>query len=101
MTAERFCKIALSLEGATEAAHFDRRAFRTRRIFATLAADGASANLCLTPDDQEHWCERLPDAVSPVPNRWGARGWTTVRLNRIDPADLETLLRIAWARATS
>lgn len=101
MSPDSFREIALSLAGATEAAHFDRQAFRTRRIFATLAADGQSANLCLTTNDQEHWCDRLPDAVSPVPNRWGARGWTVVRLDRIDPADLDALLRIAWARATS
>lgn len=98
MTPEIFCKIALSLDGATEAAHFDRRAYRTRKIFATLAADGLTANICLGSDNQEHWCTRLPEAVSPVPNRWGARGWTVVRLDRIDPADLEVLLRIAWAR---
>ncbi len=101
MTPESFRKIALSLDGVTEAAHFDRRAYRTRKIFATLAADGLTAKVCLGSDNQEHWCTRLPEAVSPVPNRWGARGWTVVRLDRIDPADLEVLLRIAWARTAS
>jgi hypothetical protein len=37
-TAADFRRIALSLEGTSEAQHFDRRAFRARVIYATLAA---------------------------------------------------------------
>jgi len=38
-------RIALNLPGAVSAPHFDRTAFKVKRIFATLAADGLSANL--------------------------------------------------------
>jgi hypothetical protein len=46
-------RIALSLEGTAEAPHFDRAAFKVVRIYATLAADGRTANLRFTPDGQE------------------------------------------------
>ena len=76
-TAKDFRRIALSLDGTTEAPHFDRTAFRVRRIYATLAADGKSANLMLTRDEQALKCEVAADAFSPIPNAWGARGATT------------------------
>ena len=44
-------RIALSLEGTTEAPHFDRAAFKVARIYATLAAGGRTANLKLSPDE--------------------------------------------------
>lgn len=91
--------LALGLPGTTEALHFDRRAFRARRIYATVMPTGATSNLYLTPEDQAYWCDLMPDTLSPVPNRWGARGWTEVKLVRIDPADLAVVLRLAWATA--
>jgi hypothetical protein len=42
MTAEEFRDLALALEVTVEIGHFDRRAFRARRIFASLAPDGRS-----------------------------------------------------------
>ncbi len=94
-----FRTLALSCEGTTEALHFDRRAFRRRVIFATLAPDGASANLRLAPDQQAHWCSLLPHALRPVPNNWGARGWTTLDLATLDAAEAALLLRLAWQGA--
>jgi hypothetical protein len=97
MQCDEFGRIALALLGATEVAHFARRAFRVRTIFATVAPDGRTANLRLTPDQQDHWCALLPEVLSPVPNRWGAQGWTEVDLSDLDAADLEVLLRLASA----
>src|SRR6218665_2925693 len=39
-TASEFRAIAMSLPESTEAPHFDRAAFKVKRIYATLAADG-------------------------------------------------------------
>ena len=50
-TARDLRRIALSLDGTVEAPHFDRTAFKVKRIYATLAADGLTANLMLTPDE--------------------------------------------------
>ena len=59
-------RLALSLEGTTEAPHFDRAAFKVTRIYATLAADGKTANLKLSPEEQEFKCMLAPDAFSPT-----------------------------------
>jgi len=37
-------RLAVSLEGTTEAPHFDRIAFKAKRIYVTLALDGKTAN---------------------------------------------------------
>lgn len=92
-------RIALSLEGTTEAPHFDRAAFRVARIYATLDADGLTANLNLTPDEQEFKCMLAPEAFKPLPNKWGASGWTTLVLASLSEDDLRTALVMAYAHA--
>lgn len=101
VSAARFRELALSFEGALEAPHFDRAAFRTqRRIFATLPPDGASANLSLELELQEAVCEALPEAFAPVPGGWGRMGYTTVNLRAVSEADLMRALTEAHARAS-
>jgi hypothetical protein len=91
----------LSLEGTTEAPHFDRTAFKVRRIYATLAADGKSANLMLTPDEQALKCAVAPDAFSAIRNAWGARGATTAKLSALTAAELRNALITAWQHAVT
>jgi hypothetical protein len=98
-SADEFRRIALALDGATEAPHFDRAAFKVARTFATLAADGRTANLNFTPDEQQLKCLTAPEAFQPVPNAWGRQGWTTVTLSKISAAELTTALQIAWRNA--
>jgi hypothetical protein len=98
-TAKNFRRIALSLEGTTEAPHFDRAAFKVRRIYATLAADGKSGNLMLTTDEQALKCEVAPEAFSPIPNAWGARGATTAKLSALTATELHDALITAWRHA--
>jgi hypothetical protein len=100
-TSEDLRRIALSLEGTTEMPHFDRRAFRVRRIYVTLASDGKTANFMFTPEQQEFKCMMLPDAFAPVPNAWGKRGATTAILANLSVAELEHALRTAWSGAVS
>lgn len=94
-------RLALSLDGTTEAPHFDRTAFKTRRIYVTLAPDGETANFMFSPEQQEFKCMMAPEAFAPVPNAWGQRGATTGILSRLSLAELEDALRTAWNRATS
>lgn len=97
VSAESFRELCLSLEDTREAPHFERLAFRTpRRIFATLAADGATANLCLTPDQQAAVAAADP-AFAPLEGAWGRRGWTVVDLRAVRPATLRDA--VAWAHA--
>ncbi len=98
-SAKELREIALSLEGAAEAPHFDRTAFKVARIFATLPPDGLTANLKLAPEEQEFQCMLRPEAFAPVPNAWGAQGWTTVILAAVDEAALRAALELAWRRA--
>jgi hypothetical protein len=74
-TARDLRRIALSLEGTTEAPHFDRTAFKVRRIYATLAADARTANLMLTPDEQALKCTvaRRRSRRSPTPGACAVR----------------------------
>jgi hypothetical protein len=94
-------RLALSLEGTTEAPHFDRTAFKVRRIYVTLAPDGKTANFMFTPEQQEFKCMMAPEAFAPVPNAWGQRGATTAILSRLSLAELEDALLTAWRRAVS
>jgi hypothetical protein len=98
-TARDLCRIALSLDGTIEAPHFDRTAFKVKRIYATLAADGLTANLMLTPDEQALKREVAPEAFSPVPNAWGARGATTAKLKALTVEELRDALALAWRHA--
>jgi hypothetical protein len=94
-------RVALSLQGTTEAPHFDRTAFRAKRIYVTLAADEKTANFMFTPEEQEFKCMMAPEAFVPVPNAWGKRGATTAILSKLTIAELEDALRTAWRCAMS
>jgi hypothetical protein len=98
-TAAEFRRIALSLEGTTEAPHFDRRAFRVARIYVTLAPDGKTANFKFVPDEQELKCTVAPDAFTPIANAWGRQGWTTATLSKLTAAELRNALEMAWRHA--
>lgn len=95
-TAADVRKLALSLEGTTEHPHFERAAFKVRRIYATLAGDGKSLNLKLTPEEQEFKTMLAPEVFTPIPNKWGTSGWTTVDLKVIGKAELKAALEMAW-----
>jgi hypothetical protein len=92
-------RIAASLDGTTSAPHFDRTAFKVARTYATLAPDGASVNLKLLPEEQELQCFIAPGAFSPVPNKWGQQGWTTLSLAALDEDGLRAALTMAWRHA--
>jgi hypothetical protein len=98
-SSSEFRKIAMSLDGVTEAPHFDRQAFKVKRLFATLAGDGTSVNLKFTPDEQEFKVMMAPEAFVPLDNAWGRQGWTMVRLEQIGAEELRAALLLAHAHA--
>ena len=73
-TAKDLRRMALALEGTSEAPHFDRAAFKVARIYVTLAGDGKTANFKFTPDEQEFKCMMAPDAFAPRAERLGQAG---------------------------
>jgi len=98
-TANELRRLALSLDGTSEAPHFERVAFKVARIYVTLAPDGRTANFKFAPDEQEMKCTIAPDAFSPIPNAWGKQGWTTAKLSALSSAELKDALAIAWQHA--
>ena len=99
VTKTEFVELASGLEGTVSAPHFDRTAFRVKRNYATLAADGLTANLKLKPDEQELKCLTHPEAFAPVANAWGKQGWTTATLAQLNMAELRDALEMAWRHA--
>ena len=100
-TSADYRRIAMSLPETTEVPHFDRAAFKVARIYATLAADGKTANFKFTPDEQELKCLTAPEAFAPVPNAWGKQGWTTATLAKLTPGELKSALETAWRHGLS
>lgn len=98
-TAKQLREIALSLDGTTVAPHFDRTAFKRSRIYATLAADGQSANFRLTPEDQAIMTSFHPEVFRPVAGGWGRQGWTTAELTAMTLTQLTSVLETAWNSA--
>src|ERR1041384_315518 len=92
-------RLALALEGTTEAPHFDRAAFKVARIYVTLAADRKTANFKFTPDEQEFKCMIAPEAFAAIPNAWGRQGWTTATLSKLKAAELKAALEMAYQHA--
>ncbi|MES1203574.1 MAG: MmcQ/YjbR family DNA-binding protein [Pseudomonadota bacterium] len=100
MTPARARELALSLADASEVPHFNRTAFRTpRKIFATLANDGADINLMFDGATQEFFCEQAPASFAPVPGGWGKMGATRCDLKKADMKTLLSALKAAHALA--
>jgi hypothetical protein len=100
-TAKDLRRLALELEGTSEAPHFDRAAFKVARIYVTLAADGKTANFKFAPDEQEFACMMAPGAFAPIDNAWGRHGWTAATLSKLSLPELEKALKTAWVHAVS
>lgn len=98
-TGATLSRLALALEGVSSAPHFDRTAFKVKRTFVTLAADGLTANFKFSPDEQQLKCAVHPEAFAPVPNAWGQQGWTIGTLAKLGQDDLASALNIAWRHA--
>jgi hypothetical protein len=94
--AAEFRRIALAFPGVAEYPHFERRAFKARVTFATLAGDEMSANLKFAPDEQALKCAVAPDAFAALDNAWGRRGWTRATLAALSELELKAALEMAW-----
>ena len=89
----------MTLPETVQTPHFDRTAFKVKRIFVTLAADGATANFKFSAEEQALKCAAAPAIFTPVPGAWGAQGWTTANLRAASHADLRAALTLAHAHA--
>lgn len=94
---EKFRLLCLSLYGAYEQPHFHKVSFRVRKkIFATLDLERHTTTLKLTADQQAHFIEQWPNAVSAVSGAWGKQGWTIFELDRLLESHLLEALHSAY-----
>jgi len=100
-TADDLTELATALKGTIVTPHMSRTAFKVRRIYATLAADGLTANLKLLPDQQQLKCLTHPAAFVPVSGGWGEQGWTTLTLAELNTDELAEVLKIAWVHGSA
>ncbi|MBI4218652.1 MAG: MmcQ/YjbR family DNA-binding protein [Chloroflexi bacterium] len=96
MTADQFRNAALSLPDAIERETWGEATFRVKeKIFAIMSADGKSASLKASSEDQEFIIASDPKSFSVAPYV-GRFGWVSVRLSTVDPDMVRELLREAW-----
>jgi hypothetical protein len=97
MTAQRFRRLALALEGAVEGAHVGHPDFRVdKRIFASLHHEDQFGMVKLTPDQQASFIGDHPAAFAPEAGAWGRSGYTRVILKAVDEETLGEALTLAW-----
>lgn len=95
-TGEHFRRIALALPQAEERETWGHPTFRVRdKMFAAMAADGASASVKATKTAQAALTSSDPETFS-VPAYVGVHGWIGINLAQVDPAELRELIAEAW-----
>ena len=97
MTGDEFRKIALEFAGTEIVPHFERVGFKIpkRRMFATYLDKDNTANIFLTPDEQQTFCKIDASHIYPVPNKWGEKGATTFVLDEVEPSIVREALMSA------
>jgi hypothetical protein len=85
ITEDIFTEMALSFSGAEQTPHFERKGFRVsgKRMFATYLSENNTANIFLTPAEQQIFCKMHPIGIYPVPNKWGEKGATIFELGKL------------------
>ncbi|MFL5739549.1 MAG: MmcQ/YjbR family DNA-binding protein [Flavisolibacter sp.] len=85
ITEDTFIEMALSFNGAEQVPHFDRKGFKVigKRMFATYLQKDHTANIFLTPEEQQVFCQIDDVNIYPVPNKWGQNGATTFDLKGV------------------
>jgi predicted DNA-binding protein (MmcQ/YjbR family) len=96
LTPDDIRRTALALPEAYEEPHFEIASFRVaKKIFCTIHVDQPRIMLKLTPEDQHNLSDG--EVIEPVPGYWGRGGSTFVWYEKLEPARLAGLMRLAWA----
>ncbi|NQY13919.1 MAG: MmcQ/YjbR family DNA-binding protein [Henriciella sp.] len=103
MTVDEFRTLALSLPLSIEKPHFERASFRVDaprgKTIATLLDSNATANVFLSPEEQDILIGADPSVFSKVPNKWGDKGATTLQLANCDETTALSALKMSWRHA--
>jgi len=94
-----FRQLALSFAEATEQPHFEKTSFRVKnKIFVTLDEATSIACIMLSVTDQSVYCLIDETVIWPVPNKWGQKGCTFVRLKKIKKELLKEMIAAAYCK---
>lgn len=103
MTVDEFRILALTLPLAIEKPHFERASFRVDaprgKTIATLLEKDATANVFLSPDEQEMLIAAEPGIFSKVANKWGDKGATQMQLSAGNEPTILSALHLSWRHA--
>jgi len=93
-------RIALACPEAVEGAHMGHPDFRVGgKIFMTLWPADKHAVVKLPVADQQALVQMDPDAFSL--GGWAHQGWTSIRLGRVNTAQLRVIAHAAWRNVAS
>ncbi len=96
MTNEQLRAMALGLPGAEQRETWGHPTFRVRnRIFVGMAAGGTTASVKASREEQAALIATDPATFSVAPNV-GRHGWVEVRLDGVDPEEMQELVTEAW-----
>jgi hypothetical protein len=96
---DKFRDLVFSFAGVIEYTHFDRRAFKTKRIFVTLHEESRTANFMISPEEQAEFCSLNIDGIAPLPNKWGLQGVTCMELDKVDEDVVFAALEVAYNKS--
>ena len=65
-------------------------------MFATCLEKDNTANIFLTPREQNLFCRIDKQNIYPVPNKWGEKGATTFELNKVKKEIVQEALISAY-----
>lgn len=92
-----FESLCLSLPESEKVPHFENIAFKVKgKIFVTLNSNSIRATLKFKPEDQVLFLNINPEAIFPVPNKWGKHGWTHLLYALISDEITQELVKIAY-----
>ena len=98
VSATQLRELALGLPGAEERETWGHPTFRVRdKIFSSMSDDAAIATVKASPEDQAVLVGNDPETFG-IASHVGRYGWTTIRLDRVDPDELRELVVEAWRR---
>lgn len=72
-----------------------------KKIFASLLESERSANILVPVEQQDVFAQYAPDAIYPVPNKFGLQGWTTFNLDRLEEDMVAEALYVAYQQVVN
>jgi hypothetical protein len=101
VSATQLRELAMGLPGAEERETWGHPTFRVRdKIFSSMSDDAAIATVKASPEDQAVLVGDDPETFG-IASHVGRYGWTTIRLDRVDPDELRELVVEAWRRTAT